>query len=261
MHNEDACFTPFSERMDLSLMPTVFTNPFHYTPHPYCLQAAEQLQHYLSIQTDWVHNFGLNDTDDTETVIGKMFGVLVIQNQKNEFGYIAAFSGKLANSNQHTAFVPPVFDMLTEDSFLTVGMKELQALGLEIATLEALESTQQAARIAVLKHTRKTHSNHLQNKLFDHYTFLNQSGKIKSLRELFKSNTTKNPPSAAGECAAPKLLQHAFLHNYKPIALAEFWWGLSPKSATWKHKQYYPACQEKCAPILAHMLEGIELEG
>ncbi len=257
MQNEDVCFTPFLESLDLSLMPKVFTNPFNYTPHPYCLQAAAQLQNYLSTQTEWTHNFGLNDTDDTETVIGKMFGVLVVQNQKNEIGYLAAFSGKLANSNQHAAFVPPVFDMLTEDSFLSVGMKELSALGIEIATLEDLANNNHTSRINELKQTRKSKSIQLQNKLFDQYSFLNQYSKTKTLRELFKDTSAKNPPSGAGECAAPKLLQHAFLHNYKPIAIAEFWWGLSPKSATWKHNHYYPACQEKCAPILAHMLEGV----
>ncbi|MBK6988955.1 MAG: hypothetical protein IPH33_12420 [Bacteroidetes bacterium] len=44
----------------------------------------------------------------------------------------------------------------------------------------------------------------------------------------------------------------------KPIALAEFWWGLSPKSETWKHKYFYSPCKEKCGPILKHMLEGFD---
>ncbi|RZJ17244.1 MAG: pseudouridylate synthase, partial [Acinetobacter sp.] len=67
----------------------------------------------------------------------------------------------------------------------------------------------------------------------------------------------KNPPAGAGECAAPKLLQYAFQHHFKPLALTEFWWGQSPKSATWKHKHFYAPCKEKCGPILKHMLEGI----
>jgi tRNA pseudouridine32 synthase/23S rRNA pseudouridine746 synthase len=65
------------------------------------------------------------------------------------------------------------------------------------------------------------------------------------------------PPSAAGECAIPKLLQSAFTSGYKPIAMAEFWWGASPKSEIRKHKLFYPACTGKCKPILAHMLEGM----
>jgi tRNA pseudouridine32 synthase/23S rRNA pseudouridine746 synthase len=55
-------------------------------------------------------------------------------------------------------------------------------------------------------------------------------------------------------------LHYAFQNQLKPIAMAEFWWGQSPKSEVRKHKQFYPACTGKCQPILAHMLEGIPLE-
>lgn len=36
--------------------------------------------------------------------------------------------------------------------------------------------------------------------------------------------------------------------------------GRSPKSEIRQHKKFYPACQSKCQPILAHMLEGMPLE-
>ena len=56
---------------------------------------------------------------------------------------------------------------------------------------------------------------------------------------------------------SPKLLQYAFQHQMKPIAMAEFWWGQSPETSIRKHKYFYPACIGKCKPILTHMLEGI----
>jgi tRNA pseudouridine32 synthase/23S rRNA pseudouridine746 synthase len=56
------------------------------------------------------------------------------------------------------------------------------------------------------------------------------------------------------------LLQFAFLNQLKPIALAEFWWGISPESEVKIHQEFYPACRGKCEPILAHMLQGIELD-
>ncbi|MGL4448060.1 MAG: RluA family pseudouridine synthase, partial [Shewanella sp.] len=68
------------------------------------------------------------------------------------------------------------------------------------------------------------------------------------------------PPAGAGECAAPKLLQYAFKHRLKPLAMAEFWWGAPPKSAIRQHKQFYPACLRKCQPILKHMLEGLAVD-
>ena len=108
-----------------------------------------------------------------------------------------------------------------------------------------------------LKEERRQKSGSLQQKLFAEYSFLNQFGERKSIGEIFNNN----PPAGAGECAAPKLLHYAFEHYLKPIAMAEFWWGQSPKSEIRKHKQFYPACKSKCEPILlSHMLKGLEME-
>lgn len=134
-------------------------------------------------------------------------------------------------------------------------MQELARINQEIAVLQ---SSKEKAGINELKAVRKMHSTALQQQLFDQYHFLNRLQETKSLRELFQEASYKNPPSGAGECAAPKLLQYAFRHELKPVALAEFWWGQSPKSAYWKHGHFYDPCQEKCAPILAHMLHRIE---
>jgi tRNA pseudouridine32 synthase/23S rRNA pseudouridine746 synthase len=228
-------------------------------PHPLCLLAAEQLQQYLRNQKEWEHNFGLT-ADTTQTIIGKMFGVLVVQTPAQELGYIAAFSGKLAGANVHAQFVPPVFDSLTADSFFNLGMAELTRINKEIKNLQAQESNTKGEQIRQLKTARKRHSISLQKELFDHYFFLNQAGETKSVYEIFSDAAYKNPPSGAGECATPKLLQYAFQHELKPIAIAEFWWGQSPKSTQWKHGHFYPCCNEKCKPILAHMLSGLEYE-
>ncbi len=114
--------------------------------------------------------------------------------------------------------------------------------------------------IEALKKERKERSAALQQQLFEQYAFLNQYGQTKSLYAIFRETVFGVPPSAAGECATPKLLQYAFLQGYKPLAMAEFWWGASPKSEIRVHGQFYPACTGKCKPILKHMLEGIELD-
>jgi tRNA pseudouridine32 synthase/23S rRNA pseudouridine746 synthase len=112
-------------------------------------------------------------------------------------------------------------------------------------------------QIQLLKEERRIKSGALQQKLFAEYSFLNAAGHRKSLGEIFNNN----PPAGAGECAAPKLLHFAFEHQLKPIAMAEFWWGQSPKSEIRKHQQFYPACKSKCEPILlSHMLMGLEME-
>ena len=225
-------------------------------PHPLCVLAAQELQNHILAQTEWQHNFGLEDAQNG-MVIGKMFGVLVVQNQNDEVGYLAAFSGKLAGSNYHQKFVPPVFDTLAENGFLNKGMAELTLMTETIKKLEVAQQEKDQEKIKALKSTRKNKSIHLQNKIFEQYHFLNQAGEERSLIELFNEAGYKNPPAGAGECAGPKLLQYAFQHQMKPLAIAEFWWGLSPKSATWKHKEFYPCCKEKCEPILKHVLAGM----
>ena len=89
---------------------------------------------------------------------------------------------------------------------------------------------------------------------------LNYRGETKTLCDIFEQTVQKTPPAGAGECAAPKLLQEAYLHGWKPIAMAEFWWGASPRTEIRQHGQYYPACKGKCEPILSHMLQGLEIE-
>jgi tRNA pseudouridine32 synthase / 23S rRNA pseudouridine746 synthase len=240
-------------------LPEKFTYPFQYKPHALALLASEKLQKHLELQEDWEHNFGLA-VGQEGAIIGKMFGVLVVRTAQGDLGFLAAFSGKLAGGYHHPAFVPPIFDALTEGSFLNTGMRELTRINQEISELQAQKTTESASRIADLQQLRKTNSVALQAKLFDQYYFLNQTGEAKSLRDIFRQTANTNPPAGAGECAAPKLLQYAFQHGMQPLAMAEFWWGLSPKSAHWKHGHFYPACREKCQPILAHMLQGIAMD-
>ena len=251
-------FIPFDKSTNDCIFPQQFSFPFDHEPHPLCLLAAEQLQKYLENQTHWEHNFGLTEGKEGK-IIGKMFGVLVVENAQKEVGYLAAFSGKLAGQNHHPYFVPPVFDSLQNGGFLNEGMEELTRINQAIKALQLEKLTDNHAKIEQLKTHRKEHSIALQSQLHDQYHFLNQAQERKGLRAIFQDYLQQNPPSGAGECAAPKLLQYAFQHQMKPLAIAEFWWGLSPKSDFWKHQAFYPVCKEKCEPILSYMLERREI--
>ena len=326
-------FQPFLKDISSIVIPEKFTFPFYYEAHELSIIAAKELQHYLEHQKDFTHNFGLDSSQDG-LVIGKMFGVLVVQNQNQELGYLWAFSGKLANTNHHPLFVPTVFDMLEEDSFFKQEEAVLNQYNQQINSIETdtvylsllkeydtIKSTmlqeinehkllikhnkkQRAikrannltaeeqhqldkesqeegillkkmtahwnyklkevtenlelfnSKINQLKEERKNKSGALQQQLFSKYAFLNQYLELKSLSEIFNGN----PPAGAGECAAPKLIHYAFQHHLKPIAMAEFWWGQSPKAEMRKHKQFYPACIGKCEPILKHMLQDIAMD-
>ena len=337
-------FQYFKTTLNNFTLPSRFTFPFYYEPHPLCEIAANELQKYLQTQTDFDHNFGI-DPSKKGLSIGKMFGVLVVQNEQNEIGYITSVSGKLAEKNIHKKFVPPVYDMLTKDSYFLEEEKVLNSINLALENLEdnneyqnlqahylsekkkatadvqEKKETLKAAKkernlkrkkekikltseayaafnkvlakesleakyffnnvnrywehilktikeqssaftneIELLKEQRKTKSALLQQYLFEQYQFLNSKKEVKNLSQLFANTIEQNPPAGSGECAAPKLLQYAFLNDLKPIAMAEFWWGQSPNKEIRKHQQFYPACQGKCKPILTHMLAGIEMD-
>ena len=93
-------FQYFSTPINEFKLPSKFTFPFYYEPHPLCKLAANEVQNYLKTQSDFEHNFGL-DASKKGMIIGKMFGVLVVQNQQNEIGYITAVSGKIGRK-KHT---------------------------------------------------------------------------------------------------------------------------------------------------------------
>lgn len=252
---ENSAFSPFETSTEITELADGLVFSIHHSTHPLCLLAARELQVYLQQQQEWKHNFGLTPEADG-AVIGKMFGVLVVRTKQGELGYLSAFSGKLAGGNHHTKLVPPIFDGVAPGGFLNAGMEKLTEINTRITALESVKPAGDVDQIKRLKALRKSHSNALQNKIFDQYHFLNKLGESKCLIDAFFEATAKKPPAGAGECAAPKLLQYAFRYEMEPLALAEFWWGASPKSAYWKHGQFYPPCQEKCAPILAHMLRS-----
>lgn len=342
MHHPDKLFTRFNTSIESYSLPKKFTYPFYYQPHPLCVEAAKQLQNHLQQQQEWQHNFGL--ASDT-SASGKMFGVLLVENTQGEIGFLAAFSGKIADQNLLPGFVPPVFDMLTEQSFFRSELAEITELNHKVSQLEncheleqlmqALSSLQQQfaieesnlrmqminaratrkaqrqkaqqqmnphdftdfnlelskksvadknslkylklewqqkiaqiqnefdkldTKLSAFKNQRATLSNLLQNKLFDQYRFLNALGEHQSLKAIFANTNSPTPPAGAGECAAPKLLHFAFKHGFKPLAIAEFWWGASPKSEIRQHGQFYPSCNSKCQPILGHMLKGLNVD-
>lgn len=117
-----------------------------------------------------------------------------------------------------------------------------------------------AHQLAELKAERQQRSSELQMRLFEQFRILNGRGEVRTLVELFAPTPQVVPPAGAGECAAPKLLQYAYICGYKPVAMAEFWQGASPRGEVRHHNAFYPACNGKCKPILSFMLEGLRVE-
>ena len=239
--------------------PQQFTYPFCYTPHPLCVAAAEELrptlhQRFPSLSTS-----------------GKMFGVLVVDTPHGR-GYLCAFSGILEGSYIHSGFVPPILDLQDPDGYFR--QEELRITDIN-NRLKAMSGPCDSTLAEAMKAERRQRSAALQQWTFRHFIMLNAHGETKDLLEIFKDyraplteeqyrNHEKPavgiPPGGAGECCAPKLLQFAYQAGWKPICMAEFWTGASPKNEIRIEGNYYPSCNSKCKPILSHMLKGLDVE-
>ncbi|MGL1889466.1 MAG: hypothetical protein OCD76_23330 [Reichenbachiella sp.] len=238
----------FSFKTDISKIniPVKLNNPFGLAIPEIATIAAKEFQEFIiSESREWAYDF--------QTKRGKMFGTLVVQNEDNTYGYLGTVSGKLPNHAICEKFIPSTFDDTTDDFFINKGMNELTEIGNKI------KYTNNQSEIDSLKANRRNKSFDLQQWLFENYRFLNLFGTEKNVLEIFKSSSHGSPPSAAGECAAPKLLHYAFEHQLRPIAIAEFWWGNLVNSLEREHQKFYPACKNKCRPILEYMLDDAEL--
>lgn len=316
--------SPFHKKQ-FSSLPEKLGDPFSYLPSDAVLDAFK----------DFLTHLDSDDALKTELQKGKMIGVLVVKNSNGEIGYLLSFSGQLFGKNEHPGFVPPVFDILTPDSYYRSGENEISAIGKEIKNLEnvlklesamvnknsvviecetrlaeyqeftkqqkilrdslrptataeeiqkmnnesstqknqlkrlkqEVEKAKLAANIPVdqlknqidnLKKQREEKSRNLQRRIFRDFRFHNTKGDEKTLLDIFSDESM--PPTGAGECAAPRLLEYAYRNDYQPISMAEFWIGDSPSGRVRHSGTYYHACRSKCLPIMNFMLEGVDLE-
>ena len=125
-------------------LPEKFTYPFCYEAHALARKAALQVQAFLSETYDQEHNFGVVP-DHEGIAIGKMFGVLVVKSAQNQVGFLAAYSGKLAQGKQHPYFVPPVYDVFQENGIY------LSETGSVISCNKMIDALEQDPNFLLLK--------------------------------------------------------------------------------------------------------------
>ena len=120
--------------------------------------------------------------------------------------------------------------------------------------LQPLKQLIEAAdqRMRALKQRRKELSRELQTQMHAAYTLVNFLGKSRSISSLMPANSI---PTGTGDCCAPKLLHCAAVHNLKPLAMAEFWWG--PPSGDKIQGEFYGACRDRCQPLMGFLLSGL----
>ncbi len=310
-------------------LPSRFTYPMHYVPHELCKIAAREVMDYALSQAAW-HD---------ELLAGKMLGVLVVKDEDDKLGFLAAYSGNLAHNGDNPYFVPHIYNLLLPQGLFRTGEAEITEINHQIEALEnspkrkelfeLYETTQTNQMIEIgammsandgakarrdalradgkltseqenelvkesqfqkaelrrlkkrhrmeleqitqrfsdfeaninhLKAKRKAMSEKLQRQLFKLFVVRNARGESMDVATIFERRLNRLPPGGTGDCCAPKLLQYAFLHGYKPVCMAEFWVGESPQGEVRHHGHYYPACRSKCLPLMEFMLQGLDVE-
>ena len=135
---------------------------------------------------------------------------------------------------------------------------ELHRLKMSVSKETALEREYNAFQddLDQLRRLRRQLSDHLQRWLFSQFNMRDKDGQEADLLTIWTHADTPTdiPPAGSGECCEPKLLQYAFTHGLRPLQMAMFWWGESPKDIIRHHLHFYPACNGKCKPILQFML-------
>ena len=311
-------------------IPSYFTDPFRYRPHPLVRKAAAMVMDMIS---QMVGDGRISAEESKALDEGKMLGVLAVEGKDGSIGFLAGFSGSVAGHGILPGFVPPIYDLNDPDGDFKKGERELNIINREIAMMQASphltslkaalseterrigqetemmkaamavskkerdeircetddpnrlavlirESQHQKAelhrikergrketaalkaeiqdcenKIAELKKLRSAESDRLQKWIFGQYIVSDAEGRMKSIWDIF-SEKGLTPPGGTGECAAPKLLNHAFRNGFRPLAMGEFWYGESPTTAVRTHGHFYPSCTSKCGPLLEYMLSA-----
>lgn len=250
---------PFSPAPHSDEPPSRFPTPFDRSAvHPLARRAAAELMGEL--QSHDATRWRLDEAGN-----GKMFGVLVVAAPDGAIGYLRGFSGMVNGQWTWEGWAPPTFDQATRDQAWVPGEAEMLDFAARraemLASIADNASTADVKRVAAairaLDEARTARSRTLMGQIQDSYHFSSARGETRSLRSLF---APAEPPAGSGDCAAPKLLAHAYRLGLTPLALAEFWWGASAPTGDRRAGVFYAACRGKCLPILTHMLDGLHAD-
>jgi tRNA pseudouridine32 synthase/23S rRNA pseudouridine746 synthase len=250
---------PFTPVPDRSEWPTRVPSPFDQRAvHPLAQRAAHDVQ--ATLRAGLADSWQLHDDGN-----GKMFGVLVVATPDGIVGYLRGFSGMVNGRWDIDGWVPPTFDASMRDAVWSPGEIEMRALAAQRQQLLDLIASDPGEVIVrrttkalrAFDDARTARSRELMRQIQDSYTFRSARGDARGLRSLFAPG---EPPAGAGDCAAPKLLAHAYRLGLRPLALAEFWWGAPPRTGDRRAGVFYTACRGKCLPILTYMLDGLPVD-
>jgi len=185
---------------------------------------------------------------------GNMFGVLECRDAGGRPVLLRAFSSLRRGIREAPGWVPPLLSARDYYGRVQPGQRAIEALTREVE--ELLPDSPARRR---LQTRRADASRALLADMQERYRFRNFRGECRSLREIFvREDGQRGIPGGVGECCAPKLLQAAVRRGLRPVGIAEFYWGGRRGSARLEHRRFYPACAQRCRPILGFLLCGLD---
>ncbi len=211
---------------------------------------AKRKDNFLKENNDRRERFIVNPLFSTDYLFGdargQMFGVLECEDSSGNTVVLKAFSCQYNGEWLVDGWTPPIFDVDAFHKLTQPIYKKINALGQRIKNDPKNKN---------LITERAELSRNLMREIHNLYTLTNFNGEQRPLFDVFDAKTV---PAGTGDCCAPKLLNYAALNGLKPIGLSEFYFGKESKSGARQHGEFYPACKEKCQPILGFMLDGIK---
>lgn len=219
----------------------------------YCLKLMQHLDRHKKL--DFFSPTTSNPSYATSNLFGvargKMFGVLEGIDESGNTIILYGFSGQYNGCWTIPGWVPPLFD---DNLWQTTNFDTEKAIKEISRTMESMPVG--TPEYADLSQKRKRMSQSLMIKIHSLYRLRNYRGKISTLDPFFPDN--RGIPTGTGDCCGPKLLNHAQQNNIIPLSISEFYWGRTNKSGTRQHGHFYPACLDKCRPLMGFMLCGLD---
>lgn len=222
---------------------------------------------------------------------GKMLGVLVAEDAHGGRRVLRAHSGELAGRRDWPGWAPSVLRREDTAVLEAETLLRIETLNHQIETCDVagaqrrLDETRHAvraeaaarkearrrdpslpsgqalveearrallaerARLHALRIERRDASLRLSTAMFDAAGVTNARGLRRPLREVFAGDAIAG---GTADCAVPKLLEAANVAGWRPVAIAEAWWG--PPIGERRHGDVQPPCERKCLPILGFLL-------
>jgi tRNA pseudouridine32 synthase/23S rRNA pseudouridine746 synthase len=210
MQHSSHFFHHFNQVIDRATLPKRFNYPFKYRVHSLCELAANEVFGSLKQLPDCMDLLGLSSDKGQ----GRLFGVLLVENDQNEIGYLMAYEGRLVDAFEQLEFVSPIFDHENLPNALLKLQQRMDAVQAEIAVL------QQSIAEQGLQKQLAAYLTQAENEL---NAFKQQRIESRKDRKLRRMRANKIADKVARDALLAELAQESIDQNKALQALEQHW--------------------------------------